>query len=151
MFKEAPITTNSQEVETLIGPSVKLEGDFITEGNIIVEGIVCGSVKTSKNLRVGKDAKIFANVTADNALVAGEVQGNIKINGKLELTATAKIFGDIKTETLSVAAGSIINGKCQMGDAKNKSSKPDFSRQEKITLPEETEDDKKEDKTKKKV
>lgn len=131
MFKETP-TTN--EVETIIGPSVKVEGDFVTEGNVIVEGMICGTIKTLKNLKVGSKSKIFANVSAENALVSGEIQGNLKINDKLELTSTGKIFGDIKVGTLIVAAGSILNGKCQMGTAKEKATKPDFSKQEKIEL-----------------
>lgn len=131
MFKETP-TTN--EMETIIGPSVKVEGDFVTEGNIIVEGMICGTIKTSKNLKVGPKSRIFANVSAENALVSGEIQGNLKINDRLELTSTGKIFGDIKVGTLIVAAGSVLNGKCQMGTIKEKSIKPDFSKQEKIDL-----------------
>ena len=139
MFKEQP--TNN-ETETIIGPSVRVEGDFITEGNIIVEGIVCGTVKTAKNLSVGAKSKIFANVTASNALISGEVQGNIKVKERLELTATARIYGDIKAGTLVIAAGSVLDGKCQMTKGKDKTPKPDFSRQEKITL-EQKEDKKK--------
>lgn len=51
MFKETPPAIN--EIETVIGPSVKVEGDFVTEGNMIVEGTICGSIKTSKNLKIG--------------------------------------------------------------------------------------------------
>ena len=131
MFKEAPLTN---ETDTIIGPSVKVEGDFVTEGNVIVEGTICGTIKTAKNLKVGPKSKIFANVSAENALIAGEIQGNIKVNDKLELTSTGKIFGDIKVGTLIVAAGSTLNGKCQMGTIKEKSIKPDFSKQEKIEL-----------------
>ena len=131
MFKETPLTN---ETDTVIGPSVKVEGDFVTEGNVIVEGTICGTIKTSKNLKVGPKSKIFANVSAENALIAGEIQGNIKVNDKLELMSTGKIFGDIKVGTLIVSAGSVLNGKCQMGAIKEKSIKPDFSKQEKIEL-----------------
>jgi len=129
--------------ETIIGHSVKVEGDFITEGNIIVEGIVCGTIKTARNLKIGSKSKIYADISCENALIAGEVQGNLKVNNKLELTASAKIFGDVKVKVLSVAAGSILNGKCQMADAKTKSAKPDFSKQEKIQLEDKNEEDKK--------
>jgi len=145
MFKETTTNNTSvNETETIIGPSVKVEGDFTTEGNIVVEGIICGTIKTSKNLRIGQKSKIFANISAANALISGEIQGNIKITGKLELTSTAKIYGDIKVGTLIVAAGSVLNGKCQMGEAKEKTSKPDFSKQEKIELNSEKKEVKKE-------
>ena len=133
MFKETP-TVNQNEPETIIGPSVKVEGDFVTEGNIIIEGIICGTIKTAKNLKMGAKAKIFANVTAENALVSGEIQGNVKIKDRLELTPTGKIYGDIKVGTLIIAAGSILNGKCQMTDQGDKATRPSFSKQEKIEL-----------------
>ncbi|OGY49476.1 MAG: hypothetical protein A3J65_03630 [Candidatus Buchananbacteria bacterium RIFCSPHIGHO2_02_FULL_45_11b] len=112
MFKKE----DGDNVETIIGPSVQVEGNFVANGDIIVEGTVSGSIKTEKNLRVGKDAKIFADITANNAFVAGEIQGNIKIKENLELTNTAKIFGDVKTKILNVSPGASLNGKCSAGD-----------------------------------
>lgn len=131
MFKENQVVN---ETDTIIGPSVKVEGDFVTEGNIIVEGTICGIIKTSKNLKVGPTSRIFANVWAENALIAGEIQGNLVVSGKLELTPSAKIFGDIKTSVISIASGATLNGKCQMAENKNKSIKPEFSKQKKLDL-----------------
>lgn len=135
MFKETPAAAH--ETDTIIGPSVKVEGDFVTEGNVIVEGTICGTIKTSKNLKVGPSSKIFANVWAENALIAGEIQGNLNITNKLELTSSAKIFGDIKTSSLSISNGATLNGKCQMSESKNKALRPEFSKQKKIELKQE--------------
>ncbi|MBU1895522.1 polymer-forming cytoskeletal protein, partial [Patescibacteria group bacterium] len=49
------------DVETVVGPSVTVEGDFASEGRILVKGTVCGSVATSKLLTVEVGAKILAN------------------------------------------------------------------------------------------
>lgn len=110
--KQAPAELN--EFETVIGPSVKVKGDFNGQGNIIVEGLVEGNLKTNGNLEVGKTAKITANIEAKEAKIGGQVAGNIKIKGFLEITATAKIFGDIETAGLSIERGAIFNGKCVM-------------------------------------
>ena len=101
--------------DTVIAPSVKVEGDFFSEGNVIIEGQVKGNVGTSKDLMVGEKAKILADVTAANALVAGEIRGNVKIDHQLELRATARIHGDIAAKVLIVTAGAEINGHCSMG------------------------------------
>lgn len=106
------------EVETIIGPSVQVEGDFIAAGDVVVEGTVSGKIKTERNLKIGQDAKIFASVSAANAMIAGEVQGNVKIKENLELTSTARIFGDVKTKVLTIASGAILHGKCQAGEEK---------------------------------
>ena len=106
----------NKEMETIIGPSVNVEGNFVAAGDIIVEGSISGTLKTDGHLKVGERAKIMADVSAGTALISGEIHGNIKVKDMLELTATAKIFGDLKTKTISVAPGAIISGKCSAGD-----------------------------------
>ncbi len=101
-------------VETIIGPSVKVEGNFIGSGNVVVEGVVNGSIKTTKDLRIGDRAKVKADVDAANVVISGEVHGNVKSGGRLELTPTARVFGNVETGSLTVAAGAILNGKCMM-------------------------------------
>lgn len=105
---------SKQDIETIIGQSVKLDGDFVGEGDIIVEGIVNGNIKTKKYLRIAENAQINAEIEAGDAFIAGIVDGNIHIENKLEITNTAKITGDIVTSLISVETGAIINGKCQM-------------------------------------
>lgn len=102
------------EVETVVGPSVHVEGDFSSEGNIIVKGIVSGNVHTSKQLTVEKGAKIFAHVKAGTGIISGEVKGNVKVDGRLELTGTAQVVGDIDCQILVVEAGALLYGKVSM-------------------------------------
>lgn len=116
MFKREATETANNEVETVIGPSVKVEGDFAAAGNVVVEGAVNGNLKTDQHLRVGERAKIAANVNAGSALIAGEILGDITVREHLEITSTGKIFGDIKTKVLAVAAGAMLNGKIQVGE-----------------------------------
>ena len=131
------------EVETVIGPSVHVEGDFVAAGDVVVEGTVSGKIKTERSLKVGDGAKIFANVVAGNALIAGEVQGNIKVRESLELTSNAKVFGDVKTKILTMAAGAGLHGKCQIGEGKkaklekiDEKEKPTKVKEKPVELPE---------------
>lgn len=100
--------------ETVIAHGVRVEGDFTSQGNVVIEGDVQGTIHTAGDLRIGEEAKITADVSAANAIIAGEVRGNIQISGKLELLASSKILGDITVETLSVIAGAQINGHISM-------------------------------------
>ena len=102
------------DVETVVGPSVNVEGDFSSEGNIVVKGTVSGSVKTSKLLTVEKGAKILANIKAGNAIISGSVRGNVKVSERLDLYDTAQVAGDVECKILSVAAGALIQGKVMM-------------------------------------
>lgn len=102
--------------DTIIAQGVRVEGDFNSKGNIIIEGTVLGSVKTNNDLNVGERAKISASVAAKDAFIAGEVQGNVKVREKLELSPTSRVYGDIEAKTLVINAGAILNGKCTMAD-----------------------------------
>lgn len=104
----------SDDIETVVGPSVNVEGDFASEGNIIVKGSVAGSVHTSRHLSVEPGAKIMANVRAGSAVIAGDVRGNIKVKDTLELSATAKVVGDIEAAILKIDSGALLFGKVSM-------------------------------------
>lgn len=103
--------------ETVVGPSVKIQGDLNSEGNIRIEGSVAGKVKTTQSVHVGEAAKIAADMQAGNAIVAGEIQGNLKISGSLILQATARVAGDISCAILRVEDGAQFTGKCAMQGA----------------------------------
>ncbi|EKD49821.1 MAG: hypothetical protein ACD_63C00039G0004 [uncultured bacterium] len=113
---ESQIVNSEQVGETVVGQSVKLEGDFSSDENVRIEGDVSGTVKTGKNLIVGEAANLEADIFAENAVIAGRISGNLDIKDRLELKETSKVTGDIKSGVLSVAAGALFTGQCTMND-----------------------------------
>jgi len=105
---------NNKNAETVIGPSVKVEGNFVCQGSIIIEGEIKGIVETNSFLRAGEKSVIVADIKAKNAKISGRVKGNIIADEYLEITETAKIFGNIEMNQLSIAKGAFISGKCTM-------------------------------------
>jgi len=100
--------------ETIIAHGVRVEGDFVSQGGVLIEGEVSGTIQTAGDLRVGGEAKIRADVTAANAIVAGEIRGNVQIADRLELLDSAKMIGDLTASVLSVSPGAQINGNVTM-------------------------------------
>lgn len=133
-YEELPAEENlsanpsADDVETVVGPSVNVEGDFASEGNIVVKGSVAGSVHTSRHLSVETGAKIMANVRAGSATVAGEVKGNMKIKESLELLSTARVLGDIEVTNLTIESGAILCGKVAMPGLEGVDIKPSRQR-----------------------
>lgn len=108
---------NMAAAETVVGPSVKIQGDLNSEGNIRIEGGVTGKVNTTQSVHIGEAAKLVADVQAGNAIVAGEVLGNIKVSGNLILQGSARVAGDISCGVLRVEDGAQFTGKCNMKGA----------------------------------
>ncbi len=98
-----------------------MEGEFTSQGDVIIEGEVHGHITTSGMLTVGSEAKLKADVSAQEAVTAGTIEGNITVKSRLELKPTAKIFGDLQCETAVIEAGAIINGKVVIGNGKPES------------------------------
>lgn len=105
---------SSKTIETIIGPSVKVEGDFKGEGDLVIEGSLVGTLQTKNNLKIGQNAMVEATIRANNAFISGKVKGNISVKGKIEITGTAIILGNIKAQIISIESGALIKGDLDM-------------------------------------
>jgi len=106
--------------ESVIGPSVHMEGNFNSSGNVIIIGSLTGSMTTSGNVRIEEGAVVQATIASGQIFVAGEVRGDLHALEQLELAPTARIIGNVETKILSVAPGAILHGKCSMKNTSNK-------------------------------
>jgi cytoskeletal protein CcmA (bactofilin family) len=109
---------NPNDSQTIIGLGVAVEGDFNGNGDVIIEGKLKGSIKTTNHLQIGKEAKIEAEINADTAVIAGQVKGNVKVNGALELMKSARLEGNISCQSLTIESGCFFQGNCVMSAKK---------------------------------
>ena len=107
---------------TVIARGVRVEGQFASQGDVVIEGEVIGNVSAKGRLIVGPEAKLKADVTADEAVVAGAIDGNLTITKRLELKTSARIAGDLSCETIGVEPGATLNGKVSVGGSSPKAS-----------------------------
>jgi cytoskeletal protein CcmA (bactofilin family) len=114
MFKEENPAKDIKSAETIIGPSVRVEGDFISEHDIIIDGEVVGNISTASNLRIGKGAVVKAKVDAKNAYIAGKIIGNVTVKEKLKITETSSIKGNVTAKVLEVKPGALLVGQCKI-------------------------------------
>ena len=108
---------------TIIARGVRVEGQFTSQSDVMIDGEVVGNVTTKGRLVVGPEAKVKADVSADEAVISGVIEGNLTIAKRLELKTSARVTGDLSCETIGVEPGATINGKISVGGvASSKSS-----------------------------
>ncbi|MFH1508668.1 MAG: polymer-forming cytoskeletal protein [bacterium] len=108
-------TTKTEESnETVVGNSVKLEGEFASQGNITIHGEVVGKVVTEREVHIGDTAVVKADVEAENIFVSGKVNGNLHARDRLEIKNTGKVKGDIQAKNLTISSGAVFSGNCSM-------------------------------------
>ena len=112
----------SENVATIIGQGVKLEGDFTGNGDVEFYGEIKGSITISGFIRIGENASVTANITAEGAEIAGHVKGKITTSTDVDILSTARVQGDVMSEQITIAKGAHISGKVTTGGAGAKSS-----------------------------
>lgn len=125
-----PSTPTPAAGATVIARGVKVEGDFSSQGDVVIEGEVQGKIASAGMLTVGSEAVIKADVTADEATISGLIEGNVNVKRQALLHATARIKGDLTAERIIVEAGAALDGRVQVGqspkaDAKKPAVKPE--------------------------
>lgn len=108
--------TETTTAINLIGAGTEITGDVNSNGDIRIDGILTGNLKTAGKVVIGETGKVNGEIDCKNSEVLGEIHGKIKVSDLLSLKATSKIFGDILTKKLAIEPGSKFTGNCKMGD-----------------------------------
>ena len=85
-----------------------------------VDGHLVGKVSSeSGTLLIGSGGTVDANISVASVVIHGTVNGDIIASEKIELGRTAKVIGHIQTPSLVVEQGAILEGNCNMTQAKS--------------------------------
>jgi cytoskeletal protein CcmA (bactofilin family) len=102
-------------IDTLVGPSSKVNGDLFFEGGCHVDGTVKGNVSADSNsdsaLSISEDAIVEGGVTVPYVVLNGIVRGDVFATQRVELGPTARVIGNVYYNLIEMAIGAEINGK----------------------------------------
>lgn len=103
------------EAAAVIGKSVQIRGEVKGNEDLLVEGLVEGTISLNDNrLTVGANARVQANVSARDVIVQGTLQGDAHATGRVELRAGSHMTGDIHAARLSIEENAIFSGKVEL-------------------------------------
>ena len=101
-------------VPSIVSADLTVTGSFNTTGDIQIEGVVEGDVR-SVGLVVGEKAEIHGEIWAEDVTIRGKVIGRINAR-KVLLASTCHVEGDILHEAFAVEAGAFFEGSCRHSD-----------------------------------
>lgn len=110
-------TNPENEIGTIVGANVRLQGTLRDTSDITVHGVVEGEVASDKTVTITETSTVKGPVIADIVIVAGQVKGSIEAKTRLEILATGNVNGSIVTAgSLIIQDGAIFNGKSAMAE-----------------------------------
>jgi cytoskeletal protein CcmA (bactofilin family) len=113
MFKQKQ--SKNANIDTLIGPKTRINGDVEFTGGLHLDGYINGNVKGDSNqgtfLSVSEHGCVEGSVIAPNVILNGMVKGDIEAGARVELGAKARVMGNVHYTIIETAVGAQINGK----------------------------------------
>jgi len=113
MFKQKP--TKNANIDTLIGPKTRINGDVDFTGGLHLDGYINGSVRGDSNqgtfLSVSEHGCVEGSVIAPDVILNGIVKGDIDASNRIELGAKARVLGNVHYTIIETTVGAQINGK----------------------------------------
>jgi cytoskeletal protein CcmA (bactofilin family) len=104
---------------TVVGPSVRVQGNLSGDEDLHVLGRVDGRIELQRTLVVSNTGIVKAEVTVKNAIVSGVVVGNIHASESVEITRDGRMVGDIYAPRVIIVDGASFRGTVDMGDIEN--------------------------------
>jgi cytoskeletal protein CcmA (bactofilin family) len=105
---KAELNLRKARPRSLIEASVTLTGDLWSEGDLEIDGHLCGNINC-RQLIVGKNAAITGVIVAQEAVIRGKITGIIRAVRVL-LQEGARVESEIIYRTLSVDEGASFEG-----------------------------------------
>lgn len=100
---------------SVIGPTLVFKGELSADEDLVIEGTIEGTIAHhKKNLTVGKQGRVTADIHASSVLVEGKLHGNIHSDGLVSLAKTAVVEGDIQCARLVFEDGASFTGHVDM-------------------------------------
>ena len=113
MFKQKQ--TKHANIDTLVGPKTRINGDIEFTGGLHLDGYINGNVKGDSNqgtfLSVSERGCVEGSVFAPDVILNGIVKGDIEASNRVELGAKARVLGNVHYTVIETAVGAQINGK----------------------------------------
>jgi cytoskeletal protein CcmA (bactofilin family) len=123
-FRSNKSLGESQEVfESIIGPTLRVEGNLIIQKGVRIDGIVDGNILQQDGqdavVAISEKASVTGDVRANSVILSGYLKGNIFAKTRVELLKTARIDGNISYSSIGMEVGAIINGSLNQFDNEN--------------------------------
>ena len=114
--EQQPIRSKNVSV---IGPTLVFRGELSADEDLVIEGTIEGSIAHhNKNLTIGKNGRVTADIHASSVIVEGELNGDIHGDSLVSLAKGSTVNGNIYCDRLVIQDGACFNGRVEMTKAK---------------------------------
>ena len=110
--EQAPVLSKNVSV---IGPTLVFKGELSADEDLVIQGTIEGTIAHhQKNLTIGKQGRVTADIHASSVIVEGELKGDIHGGGLVSIAKGATVTGNVYCDRLVLQDGACFNGRVEM-------------------------------------
>jgi cytoskeletal protein CcmA (bactofilin family) len=98
----------------VLSSGVSIKGDVTFRNELLIDGEVEGTIKSSGALIIGQHARIRADITAGAVTIHGTVNGNVSASERLVLEPGGTVRGDIEAPRLALDENATFLGSAKI-------------------------------------
>ncbi|MCW8985260.1 MAG: polymer-forming cytoskeletal protein [Thermoanaerobaculales bacterium] len=117
----SPATPEAPDRTVIARPS-KIEGRISGSGEIVVNGLVTGTIEASGTVKVAEQGRVEATIHGKIVTIAGTVTGDVTANEKIELETSAHVDGNITAPRILIRDGATFKGQVNMKEPERRPS-----------------------------
>ena len=102
----------------VIGAKTQVKGEITGSENVVVEGVVEGTIRITGDLRIGPGGVVKATVSAQSVLIAGELVGDCHATQRAEIQASGRLTGNIRAPRVVIVEGATFRGNSDMSSGR---------------------------------
>ena len=113
--KKNPLGKSVERFETIIGKSIRIDGNLNISHGVRIDGVLNGNVFQDEDhkatVAISESGRVNGNIHAQHVIVSGHIKGNIYALDRVELLATSRIEGEITYGNIGIEVGAKVLGK----------------------------------------
>ncbi len=100
---------------SVIGPTLKFRGELSANEDLVIEGEIEGTIAhQDKNLTIGRQGRVHADIHASVVEILGEVEGDVRGDDLVKLQKSAVVRGNIYAPRVVMEDGANFTGSIDM-------------------------------------
>lgn len=99
---------------TIIGPSITVDGEVTGNEPLVVQGLVKGKIDLKETVHVEPGGQVEAEVHGKVVVISGSLTGKVLADEKIEVKQGGKVQGSVKAPRILIADGAVFKGTIDM-------------------------------------
>jgi cytoskeletal protein CcmA (bactofilin family) len=96
---------------SLIGRGIIVEGDLLDGGDLVIEGTVKGTIRSSGEVLVTPHGQVEATIKARTIVIQGHVRGDVEAEQTVNVQTEGVLIGNCRARAIQIHEGARFEGR----------------------------------------